>query len=196
MVTDYAQTPHARENRERKATALAGAAARLGLQPFELRLVGGTVADAERREVVRLEAGLTRRPSVETWARAIALLDARSREIPGTHPCQAAGCGASVRVAILASGTRIDVDPYPHPAGRVWLRHTSQGERAEMLAGHMTPPEGEPLYRHHSRSCPATAHTRPSEAPRCEACSQPLDGVLAARDPSYRTHPACSEVTP
>ena len=190
---DYAHTRDAAENREKKATALAATAARLGLQPYELKLVGGTVADADRRTAVRKETGLDRNPSVETWGRAIGLLDAHLRELPGTTTCDRDGCGSAVRVVITESGNRITVDPLPHPAGRVWPRSTKDGQRAVIIAGHQTPPEDEPLYRLHDRSCPATAHKRPSEAPRCTACAQPLDGVLAARLPSYTTHPTCSD---
>ncbi len=187
----FAHNPTAEANREKKAKALAATAAGMGYRVYELKCVGGTVADADRRNRVRRAAGLTSAPSVETWARALGLLEARERMLPGVSVCQAPGCGHAVRVVITESGKNLEVDPFPHPDGRVWPKTTKDGQRAVVIAGHETPPEDEPLFRQHSRSCPSTAHRRPSEAPRCSECGQPLDGVLAARDATYLSHPTC-----
>jgi ribosomal protein L34E len=185
----FAHTPTAAANRERKATALAAAAASLGVRVYELTMAGGTFAGAERRKRIRKVAGITAAPSVETWERALGLLEAAERTVPGASTC--ADCGHAVRVVITAAGNRLAIDPFPHPDGRVWPKTTPAGQRAVVIAGHESPPEDEPLYRQHSRSCPATSGKRRAEGPRCAACCQPMDGVLAARDPSYRTHPAC-----
>lgn len=187
----FAHTATAAANRERKATALAATAAGMGLRVYELKTLGGTFADAERRKQVRKSVGLASAPSVETWERALGLLEARERTLPGMSACVV--CGNVVRLVITAAGNQLALDPFPHPDGRVWPKTTSAGERAVVIAGHEIPPEDEPLYRQHVRSCPAPAavRKRPSEAPRCPVCSTHLDGVMAARDPSYTAHPTC-----
>lgn len=188
---DYAHTAHARENRARKAAALAAAAAGLGLQVYEVKLVGGTVADRKRRAAVARAAGYSS-ASDETWAAALLELEALAWAVPGV---EAHGpCGAPVLLEVTRGGKPVDLDPFPRERGTVWLSgDVVTGQRAVVLAGHDVPPVDVPLYRQHSRSCPATAHTRPSEGPWCEDCGQPLDGVLAARDPSYTSHPGCRE---
>lgn len=185
----FAHSPAAEVNRERKAKALAATAAGMGYRVYELKCVGGTAADAGRRVRVRKAAGISSAPSVETWARALGLLEARERMLPGAGTCP--GCGHAVRAVITESGKHIEVDPFPHPDGRVWPKTTKDGQRAVIIAGHETPPEDEPLFRQHARSCPSTARQRPSEAPRCTTCTRPLDGVLAARDATYTSHPSC-----
>lgn len=65
---DYANTAHARENRERKATALAAAARQLSVTSNGIAIGGG------RRRVVWKAAGLDRSPSEDTWAATAALL--------------------------------------------------------------------------------------------------------------------------
>lgn len=60
-LVDYAHTAHARENRERKAVALADSMRRLGVSVEGIAVGGGM-----RRTVWR-DAGLDRSPSEETW---------------------------------------------------------------------------------------------------------------------------------
>jgi hypothetical protein len=67
-ATDYANTAHARENRARKATALADTARRLGIRRSAIERGGGT------RGRVWREAGLARAPSIATWAAVVELL--------------------------------------------------------------------------------------------------------------------------
>lgn len=196
--TDYANTKHAQENRRRKAEALAVEASHHGLQPYELRLVGGTVADATRRETVRKAAGLKTRPSDETWTLALAALEAGARTRPGAMACGV--CGWFVLPVKTESGATVLVDPFAHPDGRVWPQTRAGKTVAVIIAGHQSPPEDTPLFRMHATSCPETrqaAERRRREAPRCTSCGNPLDGVLAHTSPSYTIHPNCAEeVTP
>lgn len=185
---DYAHTPTADRNRKRKANALAAAAANLGLQPYELTVVGGTAVHAEHRHRVRRTAGLDRDPSVETWQVAIGYLIARVATLPGTYQCTA--CDFYVRDVVTEAGNRLAIDPLPHPAGTVWPVTTHEGQRARVLAGHDERPDDIPLFRQHTTTCPARPKPR-SQAPKCLECGRPLDAQLAHRDPTYTTHPQC-----
>lgn len=188
-AADYGHTPAAESNRRRKAHALSGAAWSMGLQPYELTVVGGGAQEAELRSRVRRAARLDRDPSVETWQAAIGQLMARIMTMPGTAPCPR--CDWHVREVITEAGTRLLIDPLAHPAGTVWPVTTPDGQRAKVLAGHDERPDDVPLYRQHSTTCPAQA--RPSRHYRCQVCSRPLDQQLAHRDPTYRTHPRCDD---
>ncbi|MGN8245250.1 hypothetical protein ACTHAM_002369 [Cellulomonas soli] len=191
-TTDHAHTPTSTANRRKKASALAAAAASLGLQPYELTCVGGTVADADRRRRVRRAAGLDRDASVETWQLALGFLEARVRTMPSSVMCPA--CGWPVLIVTTDAGVRLFLDPFPREDGTVWPHATPQGTRARVIAGHETPPDGEPLFRQHQRSCPADKRAparRLAEAPKCSACGLPLDPVLAQRDRSFTAHPNC-----
>lgn len=186
----FGHTRVAEANRARKVLALAATAARLGVMPFELTLVGGTTADRDRRDRVRRECGLDKAPSVETWTAALVELERRVWALPGVSPCL--GCGWPVRSLVSVSGHRLLVDPLPREDGTVAVTPAPRGLPVGwIIAGHETPPEDEPLYRQHARSCPTSAAHHRAQAPRCLACNEPLDGVLAARDPSYTTHPGC-----
>ena len=187
--TDHAHTPRAETNRQRKAHALAGAARHLGMQPYELTVVGGTLAHSENRARVRRLAGLDRDPSVETWQTAIGHLLGLTGSMPGAAQCTA--CGFYVLHVLTMSGRRLAIDPFPHPTGTVWPEDTAKGQVARILAGHDVRPDDVQLWRQHATSCPASPTVRRSQAPRCQVCSQPMDGVLAARDASYTTHPSC-----
>lgn len=197
MTVDFAHTLTAAENRRAKATALADVAFAAGLQAFELAVVGplATWGTAQRRKTVRTAAGLARDPSVETWQMVLGLLDARAACEPDTIACGV--CGWPVRQVTTDQGTRLLVDPAPHPSGSVWLREDRlEAAVAVVLVGHAVdrPAEGEALYRPHARSCPMAkdAHARRRrEAPRCRVCEQHLDRVLPLVDRSYTTHPTC-----
>lgn len=188
-ITDHAHTHRAETNRQRKAHALAGAAVALGLQPYDLTVVGGTQAHADNRGRVRRLAGLDRDPSVETWQTALGHLFGLAAHVPAAEQC--ARCDAYVRPVITESGARLLVDPFAHPAGTVWPLTTPHGQRAKVLAGHDPHPQDVPLFRQHAASCPANPRAARARAPRCSVCAQPLDAVLAARDPSYTSHPRC-----
>lgn len=187
QAVDYGHTTQAENNRKRKASALATAAANLGFQPYELTVIGGTPAEADKRHRVRRAAGLDRDPSVETWQMTIGMLIARTATLPGARPCTR--CDFHVLQVITEAGTKLLIDPFPHPAGTVWP--VDDGRRARVLAGHEERPDDVPLYRQHTTTCPAEPAGRRSRAPRCQVCAQPLDGVLAARDPAYTSHPRC-----
>lgn len=89
---DYARTVLARENRERKAAALAAAARRLGVGTPGITIGGG-----HRRDVWR-GAGLDRSPSEDTWHLVHQLLTASPPadpalvRVPG--PARASSCNA------------------------------------------------------------------------------------------------------
>ncbi|EYR64644.1 hypothetical protein N866_07100 [Actinotalea ferrariae CF5-4] len=194
-TADFAHTRHAETNRQRKANALAAAAANLGLQPYELKVIGSTAVEAEQRRRVRRTAGLDRDPSVETWMLALGYLEARAAGLPGARQCTA--CGAFVLQVVTEHDQRLLIDPYPHATGTVWPVAAPAGRRsgksARVLAGHDERPDDQPLYRQHTASCPA-APPRPrsrSRAALCGECGLPLDQVLAERDPTYTTHPKC-----
>jgi hypothetical protein len=68
VTTDYANTAYARDNRAKKAQALADTARRLGIRRTSLERGGGA-----RGQVWR-EAGLARSPSLATWAVTLELL--------------------------------------------------------------------------------------------------------------------------
>ncbi|WP_182112903.1 hypothetical protein [Actinotalea sp. JY-7876] len=187
---DYSHSKYAETNRRRKADALAAAAAHLGLQPFELTLVGGTVADAGRRKLVRKAAGLDRDASVETWSQALGALEQTLWRVPGTTACP--DCGWPIRVVTTATGKRVALDPLPREDGSVYRSEVRGKPVAVVVAGHDTVPDDEPLYRQHARSCPKTSGRARAEAPKCTECGHPLDGVLAARDATYTMHPACA----
>ena len=190
-TADFAHTRHAETNRRRKATALAAAAVNLGLQPYELKVIGSTATEAEARRRVRRAAGVDRDPSVQTWMLTLGYLEARAASLPGARQCQ--HCGAFVLEVLTEHEQRLLLDPWPHPAGTVWPTTTRTGQRARVLAGHDERPDDEPLYRQHAASCPQ-APRRPRSrlhGATCAECGQPLDQVLAERDPTYTTHPAC-----
>lgn len=187
----FANTTTATENRTRKATALAATAVHLGYLPYELTLVGGTVADSDRRTRVWKATGLVRSPSVETWRLALTEVERALWAAPNVTACSA--CGWPVRDVVTASGLRIALDPFSRADGTVYAQPAPRGGKpvAVVLAGGTEPPD-EPLYRQHSRSCPERSDKTAREAPRCPICSRALDSVLAARDRTYATHPTCS----
>jgi hypothetical protein len=92
MPVDYAHTALARENREKKAAALAAAARRLGVGTAGVAVGGG-----RRRDVWRA-AGLDRSPSDDTWQLVRKLLaasppaDLAQVHTPG--PARASSCNA------------------------------------------------------------------------------------------------------
>lgn len=186
---DFAHTQRAENNRKRKAHRLALAAASMGLQYYELKVVGGTQAEADTRTRVRRAARIDRDPSVETWQLAIGMLMARAGTLPGALQCPR--CDAYVLRVVTEAGSKILIDPFPHPSGSVFPHTNGQGlQVARVLAGHDPKPD-EPLYRQHTASCPASPTALRARARRCLVCSRELDAVLAARDPSYTTHPTC-----
>lgn len=196
MPTDYAQTTHAQRNRLAKAERLSVRAAELGHQPYELTMPAkfGTLADDARRERIRKDLGLRTRPSDQTWTMALDLLEVASRAQPGTSTCHA--CGWAVLAVKTAKGDRREIDPFAHPAGTVLPRRDGDRTIAVIITGDTTPPEGVPLFRQHSRSCPETrqaAERRRREAPRCDDCKEPRDGYLALVLPELTIHPTCTE---
>lgn len=188
---DYAHTKRAERNRSKKAAALAGEARRLGYMPFELATVGGTVHDAERRELVRKSLGLTAAPSVETWVQVLVKLETMAFEVPGVVMCPA--CDWPVRDVTTPGGKHLTIDPFPREDGTVQpIRKRDGTVVAEVFAGGDSHrPTDEPLFRQHSRSCPASPAARRVRLPRCQVCNNPLYGPLAAADPTYTTHPCC-----
>ncbi|WP_066586274.1 hypothetical protein [Cellulomonas timonensis] len=186
-------THAADQDRARQVRALASTAELIGLMPYELTVVGGTAADADRwHRVWRTHLGWQHAPSVETRVEAVRALEVRCWALAGVVPCPD-GCGWPVRLMTTAAGRTLAIDPLPRQDGTVWRQSArGKGPVAVILAGHQTPPDAEPLYRQHSRSCPATSTKRVREAPRCTACGERLDAVLAGRDPTYTTHPTCA----
>lgn len=189
-VPDHAHTGRAEENRKAKASALAAAAAALGLQPYELKITDGTAEHAENRARVRRAAGVPRDPSTETWQMAIAFLLARALTRPGVRTCRA--CAGPVLDVVTVNGTALVLDPNAHPAGTVLPVATPAGQRARVLVGGDDWPDDTPLYRQHAASCPASPRRAQRPAPKCRDCGEPLDAVLAFRDPTYTTHPSCN----
>lgn len=195
-TTDYAQTRHAANNRIKKAQALAVKAAEMGLQPYELTLPGsfGTLADHRRREDVRKACGMKSKPSEQTWADALTELEVGTRTRPNARECPS--CHWAIVTVRTARGTRINVDPFPHPDGTVYMRGEGHRADAVVVTGTDTPPDGSPLFRQHVTSCPESqqaAARRRREAPRCTSCGEPRDGYLALVEPHHTTHPNCEE---
>lgn len=195
MATDFAQTPHAQANRLAKAERLAVRAAELGLQPYELRMpqAFGTLADEGRRERVRRDLDMRSRPSDQTWAMALDLLEVGSRSRNGATQCGL--CGWAVVVIKTPKGDPRPLDPFPHPAGTVHVRTDDGRLVAVVITGTDTPPANTPLFRQHASSCPETrqaAARRRREAPRCTSCDEPLDGYLALMEREHTTHPNCT----
>ncbi len=187
-----AHAPGASEGRRRQVEGLASVASRLGFMPYELTVVGGTAADADRwHRIWRTELGWQQGPTAEVRVEAVRALEVTVWALGGVVPC-ADGCGWPVRLVTTAAGRTLAIDPLPREDGTVWRQSTrTTGPVAVILAGHETPPDHEPLYRQHSRSCPMTSTKRVREAPRCTACGERLDAVLAGRDRGYTTHPTC-----
>lgn len=192
---DYAHTKRADANRDRKAIALAAEARRLGYMPFELRTIGGTPGDAERREIVRKSLGLDRAPSVETWTQALVKLETLAFEVPGIVMCP--DCDWPVHQVTTEGGKRLLLDPFPRDDGSVQpLRKPDGTVLARVYAGgDPSRPLDEPIYRQHSRSCPNSPASRRVHLPRCTVCNNPLYGPLVAKDPTYTTHPNCDPGT-
>jgi hypothetical protein len=186
---DFAHTPGADKSRKRKAKALAATAAGMGLQPYELKVLGSTPAAAAARREVRRAAGWDREPSVETWMLAVGYLESLARDLPGIVLCT--DCGYPVRYVITELGRRLAIDPFPHPAGTVWPVTTARGQRARIIAGNHSRPDA-PLYRQHPASCPARPAAGRARLRMCTVCGHPLDPVLAAREPAQTTHPTCT----
>ena len=190
---DYAHTREAERRRSFKAMRIAQAARRLGLMPFELRTIGATEPDIARWGRVRREVGLDRPASVETRNAALILLEQYALAVPGISLCP--DCDWPVLEVVTEIGKqRIRIDPFPHPDGTVLPVQADDG--MNMLArifagGGPSRPLEEPLYRQHSRSCPESAHGRRVRAPKCTVCGNPLDAALAAKDPTYTSHPSC-----
>lgn len=195
---DFAHTTRAETNRQRKAHALAGAAKALGLRPFELALVGGRPGAAEQRRRVRRLARV-QSASEETWALALGQLEGMERWICGTDECPR--CGWPVKLVRSERGRTLMLDPFPHEYGTVLPVPGPDGAtRGRVIPASAPRPDGELLYRQHAVSCPGAASTAahgpaqaPREAPVCASCGEHLDAVLAARDPTYTTHPTCPE---
>ena len=75
---DFAHTPTARANRERKANVLATVRLELGITPTDLDIGGGRRRDAWRA------AGLTRNPSEDTWHVTATILNELTPPAPTT----------------------------------------------------------------------------------------------------------------
>lgn len=208
---DFAHTPRAESNRQRKAHRLAGAAKALGARPYELAVVGGRPGVEERRARVRRLAQV-QQASEETWALAMGQLEGMERWVCGTDQCPR--CGWPVKPVRTERGRAILLDPFPHELGTVLPIPGPDGAtRARVITASAPRPDDEPLYRQHAASCPGPASTlyadpeqaptapqaaaeappEAAEAPSCTACGNPLDPELARREPHHSTHPACPE---
>lgn len=187
---DFAHTTAAETNRQRKAHALAVSARALGLQPYELAPIGGLPGAAEQRARVRRLARITSDPSVETWQLALGQLEGLARSVPGSGPCPA--CGWPVLTVRSEGGKRLLLDPFPRTDGNVLPTGTPDGPRARVLGASADRPDDAPLFRQHTSRCHARQPVAPRAAAVCAGCGKPLDAVLAARDPSYTTHPTCT----
>lgn len=195
MTIDFAHTTTARKNREAKAHRLALAASRQGYTVHELAVIDSTQANERRREQARKAADMKSRASDETWTLALEHLAAMAFEATSGVTCSQ--CHAPVRRVPTMGGALVEVDPFAHPHGTVWPRQHNGRVVAVVLAGHDTPPgEDTPLFRQHTKSC---AHGLKAlertwkEAPKCRACGEALDAVLAYRSTEYHTHPCCYE---
>ncbi len=191
-MTDHAHTRKATANRQAKANRLALAASERGYQAYELAIAGSTLANEKRREQVRKDCGIQRRPSDETWSLALEVLVARGLEVCGGARCIA--CEAPVRRVKAMSGAMLDVDPFAHPLGRVVPSVKDGKTLAIVYAGHDTLPDDLPRFRQHQRTCPTSPAGRAlrlREAPKCPVCNEALDPELAYSYPAYRTHPCC-----
>lgn len=199
---DFAHTPRAETNRQRKAHALAVTARALGLQPYDLAIPGGRPGAAEQRARVRRQARITPDPSAETWALALGQLEGLARSVPGSSLCPL--CGWPVLTVRTLAGKKILIDPFPNAEGTVLPVASDEGPRARILAATAPRPDDEPLYRQHVSTCPGRtvpAATEPPTAPEpdpgavvvCTSCGRPLDPVLVAREPTHTTHPSCPE---
>jgi hypothetical protein len=186
---DFGHTPTAENDRRRKAHALAVAARDLGLQPYELAVIGGGPAAPEQRSRVRRVAGVGRDPSVETWQLVLGMLEGLARSVPGSRPCLR--CGWPVLTVVSERGRPLAIDPFPHPDGTVWPTMVRDQQRARVLAASAARPDDVPLYRQHALTCPGRVPPPPGPVPRCPVCGNPLAAALAARDPTYTTHPTC-----
>lgn len=167
---DFARTRKAETNRHRKAKALAAAAVALGLQPYELAIVGGGEAERAARRAVRRRAGLDRDPSVESWHVAMGYLEGRARSLPAIYTCP--GCGWPVLWVVTQTGASLLLDPFPHPEGSVVPVESAGLQYAHVLAADDPRPADTPRYRLHVASCPARRLTRPREEvrPMAELC--------------------------
>lgn len=198
-TTDYAHTRTAETNRARKADALAATARRLGYMPWELRVIGGGVEEVAHRDDVRREAGIAS-ASVETWQAAITRLTTLAAEACGPVPALCPRCTFPVRWVNTEGGQRIALDPFPHPFGSVRPpdpddpapRPGMPGGLAHVNAGGEPRPDDVALYRQHVTSCPSGR--RPG-GPRCTACHQPMNAIVAAAEP-HVTHPSCDTTYP
>jgi hypothetical protein len=186
---DFAQTAGAQDNRRRKAHLLAVAARDLGLQPYELAVIGGGPASPQQRSRVRRMAGVGRDPSVQTWQLVLGMLEGLARAVLGSGPCP--WCGWPVLMVTTERGRPLLIDPFPHPDGTVWPVVVRDQQRARVLAASAARPDDVPLYRQHALTCPGRVPPPPGPAPRCPVCGNPLAAALAARDPTYTTHPTC-----
>lgn len=92
MTVDYARTPTARANRERKAAALADTCRALGVTAAGIDVGGG-----RRREVWKA-AGLNRAPSEDTWHLTATLLSPEPEPTPTREPSPARRRSRSVCV--------------------------------------------------------------------------------------------------
>lgn len=92
MTVDYARTPTARANRERKAAALADTCRALGVTAAGIDVGGG-----RRREVWKA-AGLTRAPSEDTWHLTATLLGPEPEPTPARETAPARRRSRSVCV--------------------------------------------------------------------------------------------------
>lgn len=192
---DYAHTRNAENHRQRKAHALAMAARALGMQPYELQVIGGTAEHASNRLRARRRAHLDRDPSVETWQLTIGQLEGLAHSAPGSI-AGCPDCGWWVRIVTTMGGRRLAVDPFPHPLGTVLIETTKAGEAARILAGHEPRPDDVGMYRQHVTSCPQSPAVARRHAPRCSVCGKPLNAALAATDPTYTSHPCCDPREP
>lgn len=188
---DFAHTPKAENHRKAKAHKLAIAARDLGLQPYELAIIGGSPAAAALRSRVRRAARVDSEPSVQTWQQALGQLEGLARSIPGSRPCPR--CGWPVLTMVTERGRPLALDPFPHADGTVQPVETHDDQRARVLAASDSRPDDVPLYRQHAATCPEKQPARAQVIPRCPVCRGPLDVVLVARDPTYTTHPTCAQ---
>lgn len=112
--------------------------------------------------------------------------------LEGFTTCPSESCGDPIRYVLTEHGSRLAIEPDPHPDGTVVVHQVGDGRvRARILTGEQLPAQVT-AWRRHDAVCPdgRTARRRKAATtPRCRVCRLTLHQL--AVDAGWTTHPLC-----
>lgn len=172
---------------------------RVALLAAELGLTVPEVRDRSVREDLCRRADVMRSALTgRDWtavARALAQITVAQAALPVGSLCRR--CKAPVRWIVMTTGSRMPLDPLPHPHGNILLeqRNAAGAVHGRVLPLRDLPVLDAPAYRSHFVTCPHADQARRARltvvppGPACLVCGGPLHQLLV--DAGDSRHPLC-----